>query len=168
MLRLVTDDHPSYRSTVRNHPQRARIQHKVHPNPPRGPKGSPRSPQAIRRDRAMFPCDLLHQLTRHSMAAHKRETIAFGRRINALILRGYVLAIWRNFVKRRSERRADETTPAMMLGLTDRRWTWRQVFARRRFPDRHPMDEVEREIYEQRWTTPVLPSNALHTLRLAY
>jgi len=27
----------------------------------------------------MFPLDLLHGLLRHSLAAHKRETIAFGR-----------------------------------------------------------------------------------------
>jgi len=167
-LHLVTDDHPSYRRTIQRHAQRGRIRHEVHPNPERGAKGSPRSRKAIRRDRAMFACDLLHGLARHSMAAHRRETIAFGRRLNALVLRIYGFAVWRNFVKRRSERRAIDTTPAMQLGLTDKRWTWRQLFAWRLFPDRHRLDSVERELYEQRWTTPVLPANARHTLRLAY
>jgi transposase-like protein len=167
-LRLVTDDHESYRRTIQRHPERARIRHEIHPNPKRGAKGSPRSQKAIRRDRAMFACDLLHGLARHSMAAHRRETIAFGRRLNALVLRIYGFAVWRNFVKRRSERRAADTTPAMMLGLTDRRWTWRQVFAWRQFPDRYRLDPIERELYEQRWESPVLPANARHTLRLAY
>jgi hypothetical protein len=167
-LHLVTDDHDSYRRTIRRHPQRERIRHEIHPNPKRGPKGSPRSQRAIRRDRAMFACDLLHALARHSMAAHRRETIAFGRRLNTLILRIYGFAVWRNFVKRRSERRAADTTPAIELGLTDRKWSWRQLFARRRFPDRIRLDPFERMIYEQRWATPVLPANAMHALRLAF
>ncbi len=168
VLDLVTDDHPGYRRTLRRHPARERIRHEVHPNPERGPKGSRRSARAVRRDRAMFACDLLHGLARHSMAAHRRETIAFGRRLNALMLRVYGFVVWRNFVKRCSERRSEEITPAMRVGLTDRRWSWRQVLAWRRFPDRHRLDAVERELYEQRWITPVLPSNARHTLRLAY
>mgnify|MGYP001811720483 CR=1 FL=1 len=167
-LHLVTDDHESYRRTIRRHPRLGRIVHEIHPNPERGPKGSPRSQRAIRRDRAMFACDLLHGLARHSMAAHRRETIAFGRRLNALVLRIYGFAVWRNFVKRRSERRAVDTTPAMELGLTDRRWTWRQLFAWRLFPGRYRLDPVERRLYEQRWNTPVLPANARHALRLAY
>jgi hypothetical protein len=167
-LHLVTDDHDSYRRTINNHPRRGMIGHEVHPNPERGAKGSARSPRAIRRDRAMFACDLLHGLARHSMAAHRRETIAFGRRLNALVLRIYGFAVWRNFVKRRSERRGEETTPAMTLGLTDRRWSWRQLFAWRRFPDRCRLDPFERRLYEQRWETPVLPANARHDLRLAY
>ena len=167
-LHLVTDDHESYRRTIQHHPQRARISHEIHRNPKRGPKGSPRSQKAIRRDRAMFASDLLHGLARHSMAAHRRETISFGRRLNALILRFYGFAIWRNFIKRRSERKAVDMTPAMQLGLTDRRWTWRQLFAWRRFPDRNRLDPLERLLYEQRWNTPVLPANTPHALRLAY
>jgi len=167
-LHLVSDDHGSYRATVRRHPERHRIRHEVHPNPERGPRGAVRSEAAVARDRAMFASDLLHGLVRHSMAAHHRETIAFGRRLNALMLRAYGLAVWRNFVKRRSERRSDETTPAIELGLTDRRWSWRQVFAWRRFADRDGLDGLERELYEQRWITPVLPTNARHALRFAY
>jgi hypothetical protein len=116
----------------------------------------------------MFACDLLHGLARHSMAAHRRETIAFGRRLNALVLRIYGFAAWRNFVKRRSERRHNDTTPAMMLGLSDRRWTWRQLFAWRLFPNRYRLDPFERRLYQQRWETPVLTGNARHALHLAY
>jgi hypothetical protein len=116
----------------------------------------------------MFACDLAHGLIRHSMAAHKRETIAFGRRLNALMLRIYGFAVWRNFVKRRVEDRSESITPAMWLGLTDRRWTWRQVFARRRFPDRSRLDPTERRLYEQRWITPILPENRRHEPRFSY
>jgi hypothetical protein len=124
--------------------------------------------QAVRRDRAKFACDLAHGLIRHATAAHRRETIAFGRRLNALMLRIYGFAAWRNFVKQRPERRRDSATPAMWLALTDRRWTWRQVFARRRFPDRSRLDPTERRLYEQRRITPVLPANSLHDLRFAF
>jgi hypothetical protein len=168
VLHVVTDDHASYRHVIQRHPQGQRIRHEIHRNPERGAKGAPRSRRAIRRDRAMFACDLLHSLARHSLAAHRRETIAFGRRLNALVLRMYGFAVWRNFVKRRSERRVSDITPAMQLGLTYRRWSWRQLFAWRRFPDRDRLDRMEQRLYEQRWITPVLPANALHTLRLAY
>ena len=51
----------------------------------------------------MFPVDQLHQLLRHSCADHKRETIAFGRRLESI---GWValnlLAVWKNFIKARS------------------------------------------------------------------
>jgi hypothetical protein len=56
----------------------------------------------------------------------------------------------------------------MDLGLTDRRWSWRQLFAWRRFPDRNVLDPFERKLYDQRWSTPVLPTNVRHSLRLAY
>jgi len=167
-IHLVTDDHVSYRRTVGRHPSGDRIRHEVHRNPERGPKGAPRTEPAVQRDRALFACDVLHGLIRHSTAAHKRETIAFGRRLNALMLRIYGLAVWRNLVKRRSERHGNSITPAMWLGLTDRHWTWRQVFARRRFPDRDRLDPSERTLYEQRWRTPVLPTNVTHRLRYAF
>ena len=162
-LHLVTDDHPSYRRAVCGQcnlgnlvlqPEHGLLKVLL--------SGS--DPATLER----FACDLLHGLARHSMAAHRRETIAFGRRLNALMLRVYGFVVWRNFVKRRSERRSEDTTPAMVVGLTDRRWTWGQVFARRRFPGRDGLDATERVLYEQRWRTPVLRSNARHALRFAY
>ena len=124
-LRLVSDGHKSYRTAIRRHPCTVEIEY--HTNPPRGPKGSPRSECAKARDRAMFPVDLLHGLLRHSLAAHKRETIAFGRRLDAIMERLYLAAVWRNFIKGVSERRNDRTTPAMKVGLTDRPWTWTRL-----------------------------------------
>jgi transposase-like protein len=161
-LHLVSDGHPAYDRAVEEHPRSEAIRLERHPNPPRRPKGSPRSARAIARDRAMFPVDLLHGLLRHSLAAHKRETIAFGRRLNAIVERLFLTAIWRNFVKGVSERRNDRTTPAMRLGLTDRPWKWERVLGRRLFPDRERLDGVWLELYRRDWTTPELVSNTRH------
>jgi hypothetical protein len=100
-LVLVTDDHPAYRSALRDHPGRPPVIHRIFPNPSRRP-----SPQARRRDREMFPVDLLHSLLRHSLAHHRRETIAFGRRLNALLERA------RSAVPTRPPRRCDSAWPA--------------------------------------------------------
>ena len=167
-LQLVGDGHPAYDVAVARHPERDRIRLRRFPNPVRGPKGSARSDKAVVRDRAMFPVDLLHGLLRHSLAAHKRETIAFGKRLNAILERLYLAAVWRNFVKGVSERRGDRTTPAMRLALTDEPWTWARVMSRRLFPDREKLTELQHMLYRRDWITPVLPSNTRHRLRLAY
>jgi len=112
--------------------------------------------------------DALHALLRHSAAHHRRETIAFGRRLNALMERLFLTAVWRNFVKRRSERKPDPTTPAMRLGLATERWSWRRVLARRLFPGRERLPRAWRDLYNRDWTTPTLPANTRHRLRHAY
>jgi transposase-like protein len=166
-LRLVGDGHPAYGRAVRSHPRSKEIELLSYPNPMRGPKGSPRSLEAIERDRARFPGDALHALLRHTLAHHRRETIAFGRRLNALMERIVVTGVWRNFVKGRSERRPDPTTPAMRVGLTGRAWSWPAVLARRLFLERERVPRVWRELYGKEWSTLVLPSNTLHRLKYA-
>ena len=81
----------------------------------------------------MFPVDLLHKLLRHSQSHHRRETIAFGRKTANVMGRTALFAIWRNFIKRVSERRPAPITPAMRVGLTSKPWTWRDVMAERVF-----------------------------------
>jgi transposase-like protein len=167
-LRLVADAHPAYEPALRNDPKSREIRLSQFPNPERGPKAAPRSPAAIRRDRAMLPVDALHRLLRHSQAAHRRETIAFGRRLNALMERMFLFAVWRNFIKGLSEKKPDPTTPAMRLGLAAERWSWQRVLSRRQFPDRVRLGGTWEELYRREWTTPVLASNTRHALRLAY
>jgi len=165
-LQVAGDGHPAYDHAVA--PRADRVELRRFPNPKRGPKGSPRSAAMLERDRAMFPVDALHALLRHTLAHHRRETIAFGRRINALMERLFLTTVWRNFVKYRSERRPDPVSPAMRVGLTGEPWTWRRVLARRLFPGREPLPPVWRELYRRDWTTPVLPSNTRHRLAHAY
>jgi len=119
---------------------RHRVDLRIYPNPVRGPKGTPRSPEAVVRDHAMFVVDSLHQFLRHTCSDHKRETISFGRRLESIVGRAHLMAVWKNFIKSRSERRPDRTTPAMRLGLTATRWRWEQV------------SESARAIYQKRWT----------------
>jgi len=167
-LDLVSDGHPAYDRAVQGCGRPAAVRLHRFPNPPRGPKGAPRSAAAIARDRALFPVDALHALLRHTAAHHRRETIAFGRRLNALMERLFLTVLWRNFVKGRSERRPDLTTPAMHLGLTSERWSWRRVLARRLFPGRETVPPTWRDLYNRHWTTPTLPFNTRHRLHQAY
>jgi len=163
-LHLIGDGHPAYDAVAGSHPlvRLARF-----PNPKRGPRGSPRSREAMARDRAMFASDLLHALVRHTMAHHRRETIAFGRRLNALLERLALMAVWRNFVKRRSERHPAPVTPAMQVGLAVEVWDWRRVLSRRLFPKRESLSPVMAKLYHRDWTTPIYPRNTRHRLRHA-
>jgi hypothetical protein len=162
ILHLRGDGHPAYRRAIKRHECSRRIHLETHVNPPRGPKGSRRSARAVARDRALFPVDILHGLWRHSLAAHRRETIAFGRRLNALAERLFLAIIWRNFVKKRSEKRGDPITPAMLAGVTERLWSWHRVLAQRIFPDREPAGGVWEDLYRRDWETPSLPANTRH------
>ena len=166
-LNVVTDGHEAYVRAIARPRFRYRFRHAVYPNPKRGPKGSPRSKQTRLRDAAMFANDLLHSLLRHSEAHHRRETIAFGRRTNAIMERLFLAAVWRNFVKSISERRPTKTTPAMRLGLAAEPWSWPRVLARRLFPDRIRVPKSWLEVYRREWTTPGV-GNTRHELALAY
>jgi len=161
-LDLITDGHPGYRAGWLSHPSRRRIRHRIYPNPDRPYKGAPRSRDAIRRDRAMFAVDLQHGLMRHTLANHRRETIAFGRRHNAVMERAFLMAAWRNFIKGRSERKPDPTTPAMVLGLTEEPWDWPRLLARRLFPFRQVLSAPWRTIYRRDLVTPEVGRNLRH------
>jgi hypothetical protein len=167
-LVLLSDDHPAYAPAVKRHRQGHRVLHRAFRNPARGPNGSPRTPEARRRDEALFPVDLLHALLRHSNAHHRRETIAFSRRANALIERGHLTALWRNFVKRRSERRTEAETPAMRLALACGPWTWSRILTRRLFPWRERIPPGWEEVYRREIVTPQVGRNLRHELRNAY
>lgn len=159
-LTCNVDGRRDYQTAVRAVDLRSRVVLKVYPNPKRGPKGSPRSLEAKERDHAMFPVDQLHQLLRHTCADHKRETLAFGRRLESILGRAHLIAAWKNFIKGRSERRPDRTTPAMKVGLTDRRWRWSRLLAQRLFPGREPLTESVARLYRKSWTN-TLPQLSL-------
>ena len=151
-LQVLVDGRVDYQAAVRLGTINDRVRLSVYPNPKRGPKGSPRTAEAIARDTAMFPVDQLHQLIRHSCADHKRETISFGRRIESILGRAHLVAVWKNFIKSRSERAPDRTTPGMRLGLTNTRWRWERVLSRRLFPSRVSPSDAALKLYWKRWT----------------
>jgi transposase-like protein len=167
-LILHTDGHKSYRRALAADRAQHRFRLIATPNPARGPKGSPASEAAKERDAGMYPSDRLHSLVRHTAKHHTRETIAFPRRVNAALERAFLLAVWRNFVKGRSERKPDRRTPAMLLGLTSTPWTWTRILARRLFPGHTPLPASWSAIYRRELTTPELGRNSRHTLARAF
>jgi hypothetical protein len=56
----------------------------------------------------------------------------------------------------------------MRLRLTARRWSWGDVLARRRFPERVSLPQGWRRIYRRGWITPAVGRNLPHDLRHAY
>jgi transposase-like protein len=167
-LELISDDHPTYRPAVREACRGRRFIHRVYANPDPEAKKGPRGRQARVRNAAMFPVDQLHHLLRHSDASHKRETIAFGRRANAILLRCFLFIVWRNFIKDRSERKPTRTTPAMKLGLTQELWSWATVLSRRLFPGRLKVPRRWMKFYRQELLTPAVGTNQRHALLNAF
>ncbi len=94
----------------------------------------------------LFPVNLSDTLIRHCSANHKRETIAFSKRRQSAMYRMAIWAVWRNYMKDRSENRP-KGTPAQSLGVTKRILTLREVLARRRFPSRMRISRWLRECY---------------------
>jgi len=164
-LHLITDGKPSYVDALRSPSLQRRVLHEVHPNPRRTPEDRA---LARARDRAMFPSDQLHALLRHSSSNLKRETIAFSKRHNALLERIAFLLVWRNLVKRRSERVPEAPTAAMVVGITKRPWSWEQVFGRRLFPWRERLPASWERIYRRLIVTTPLAVNRPHALRNAF
>ena len=110
----------------------------------------------------MFPADQLHQLIRHSCSDHKGKSIAFGRRLESILGRAHLIAVWKNFIKARSERRPDPSTPAMKVGLATEPWTWERILSRRLFPSREAVPEVGLKVYAKRWTVGLPELQARH------
>ena len=161
-LRLKADGRIDYVAAVRRLGVEGRVRLRQYPNPKRGPKGTPRSSEAKVRDAAMFPVDSLHQLIRHSNSEHKRETISFGRRLESILGRAHLTAVWKNFIKFRSERRPDRTTPAMKVGLAKTPWEWKRIFVRRLFPARVRPSPPVMKLYCKRWTPQLPPLDRKH------
>jgi len=95
----------------------------------------------------LFAINAHHMFMRHSGANHKRETIAFSKRIQGVIYRHAVFQVWRNLVKPASLRRPTET-PAQRLGVTDKRWSITELLAVRRFATRR---RLRRRVADYYW-----------------
>jgi transposase-like protein len=114
----------------------------------------------------LFPVNLADLLLRHSSANHKRETIAFSKRRQGALYRAAIWAVWRNFMKSRSENRQD-APPGVALGVIPRRMRTRELLAERRFPWRHVLAPWVERCYFGRIPTRALSRCRSHTLRFA-
>jgi hypothetical protein len=146
-LIVLSDEHPAYPRALRSLPH-ATV-HEVTSSRARRTADNP-----------LFPINLLDLLIRHGSANHKRETIAFSKRRQGAAERLAVLLVWRNYMKRFSERRGGPT-PAMRLGLRDRPVILQEILVERLFPSRLPLPPRWQPYY---WRT--VPTRELSPLRL--
>ncbi len=153
--RLYSDDHPAYRRALRG--LGAEVDHRI-------------TPGSAHRDRSnpLWEVNLLDLLIRHSSANHKRETIAWSKRRQASAERLAILLVWRNCMKGRREKQRGSPTPAMELGLLDRRLTVGDLLSERLFPGRIMMPARWEEYYRRRIRTVVLGRQREHKLRYAF
>jgi len=86
-------------------------------------------------DNPLFASNLHDLQIRHGSSNHKRETIGFSKTIQGAIERMWLHLVWKNYVKSFSEKTRGET-PAQRARVTDRKWTFRDIFRRRQFPKR--------------------------------
>ena len=133
-VELRTDDHKTYPRALR----RLGNPHIQHETTSSKKPRTPRNP--------LFAINAHHMFLRHSGSNQKRETIAFSKRIQAVIYRHAVFQVWRNLVKAASER-SPTKTPAQRLGITDKRWTVPELLAMRRFPTRRRLRKRVADYY---------------------
>lgn len=114
----------------------------------------------------LFPANLADLLLRHGSANHKRETIAFSKRRQGALYRAAIWAVWRNFMKSRSERRRDDP-PGVVLGLIEKRLTAPEILRERRMPWRYPLTGWLERCYFGRIPTRRIPNGRSHSLRYA-
>ena len=151
---IESDEHGAYPQAFERLADR-RIRHRATSSK----KGrTPRNP--------LFPANLADLLLRHASANHKRETIAFSKRRQGALYRAAIWAVWRNYVKSRSENRRDDP-PAVALGLLPKRLRAKEVLAERRFPWRQELGPWLERCYFARIATRRLTRCRSHTLRYA-
>ena len=80
----------------------------------------------------LFPVNLMDLLLRHNSSNHKRETIAFSKRHQAVIERAAWLIAWRNWGKQYSEQHGGGT-PAQRAKLSEEQWSVKKMLDGRRF-----------------------------------
>ena len=114
----------------------------------------------------LFPVNRMDLLLRHNSANHKRETIAFSKRHQAVIWRAAWLLAWQNFAKPFSERHGGGT-PAMRAGLCERPLPVAELLRWRCFPERTRLPEEWRLYYEGRVPTRRIRNEHRHLLKLA-
>ena len=154
VVTIESDEHTAYPQAFARLPDR-RIEHRTTSSKA---SRTPRNP--------LFPANLADLLLRHASANHKRETIAFSKRRQGALYRAAIWAVWRNFMKSRSENQGDDP-PGVALGLVHRRLRVHEILAERRFPWRHALGPWLSRCYFARIPTRRLERCRAHTLRYA-
>lgn len=154
-LTVRSDQHPAYPRAFRRLAGYA-IRHEPTPSVAARTPGNP-----------LFPVNLLDLLLRHNSASHKRESIAFAKRHQAVIERAALLLLWRNYSKPFSENHGGGT-PAMRLGLRPGPLSPRAILKERLFPARVPLPPPWERYYRRLEDTPGIRNPRRHALKLAF
>jgi hypothetical protein len=154
-VELRSDEEKAYVQALRRL-GRPQIAH--HATPSTAPR-TPRNP--------LFAVNAHHAFMRHSASNHKRETIAFSKKIGSVILRHAIFQAWVNQVKLASER-AGQTTPGQRLGVSQRRFRVRDLFGGRLFPGRIHLRERVSDYYWGRVRSRFLDRERTHRLKYAF
>lgn len=155
-VELHSDEHPAYPRALALVEGRTRIQHRTTPS------------TALRTTRnPLFAVNLTDLLLRHCGANHKRETIAFSKRRQAVVDRASIFVTWRNLIKSRSEKAQDDP-PAVALGVLPTRPTIVQILSRRLFATKVELPPPLETYYQRRVMTRYLSRQRVHALKYAY
>ena len=155
-FKLVSDEHRAYVQSV-NRMRGWTVEHvRISSKAPRTPWNR------------LWAANLADLLLRHGGANHKRETIAFSKRVQNALLRLAVFQVDRNYVRGRRVRDGSRSpSPAMLRGLTTRRLEVAEVLGERLFPSRVKLPEDLQEMYEERVATRQIENPRHHELRYA-
>ena len=154
-LTIRSDEHQAYPRAFRRL-QGYRVEHQMTPSVEARTPGNP-----------LFPVNLMDLLLRHNSANHKRETIAFSRRHQAVIERAAVLIAWANYAKPFSER-LKSSTRAMRLGIEQHRLSLKRLLDRRWFYSRVGLPEEWQRYYRREVEEREIARPRRHALKLAF
>jgi transposase-like protein len=154
-LTVRSDEHPAYPRALRRLAGYA-VRHECTPSVAARTSGNP-----------LFPVNLLDLLLRHNSANHKRETIAFSKRHQAVIERAALLLLWRNFSKLFSENHGGGT-PAMRLGLRTTPLSPKSLLKERLFASRVTLPVPWQDYYRRLEDTPGITNPSRHVLTRAF
>jgi len=149
-----SDQHPAYQRAIRTLP--CRLHHET-------------TSSTARRDRhnPLWEINLTDLMIRHSVAAHKRETIAWVKRRQSSSERLSIFMVWRNLMKRRWEK-GKAVSSGMLKGVTDRIWSPFDVLRRRLFRTRIHLPATWDRYYRRMVMTIGLGPQRHHSLTYAF
>jgi hypothetical protein len=152
---VYSDDHPAYKRSIKQID--CDIRHDITPG------------TAFRNQHNLLTeVNVLDALIRHSSSNHKRETIAWSKRRQAMAERMLIFLVWRNYMKGLREKERGSPTPAMLKGLTDHPLTVEEILSQRIFRTHFDLPPRWAEYYDRAVETPAIGKNTKHELKYAY
>ena len=115
----------------------------------------------------LFPVNRVDLWTRHNGANHKRETLAYSKRRQAVMERFAILTVWLNYMKSFSEKKRDRS-PGERVGVIGAKLDVPQLFQRRLFPCQIRLPAVWQTYYDRWVETVCIPNGTRHDLKYAY